>query len=542
MQKIINFVIYNKLIFSVILLALVLRFVNLGYSDFQGDEIKALFILDNNQSIVQFLLDQRKGPVQFLITYFLKLIDPNYENQFLIRLPFAFAGTLSIVFFYYLIKNIFNQKIAFYASLFFALNGLLIAFSRIVQYQSFVILFMIVSLYYLHKKNIYLGLFFWALSIMSHYDGIFIFPIGIYLIYVYLTDCKKDNKNVIFFLKKIKINKKNLTNFLISGAISTIFLALFYVPFILNISTSTQEYWLGRITGLSSTKISSSEYLFSVYQPIYIVHIYYALTLIGIFYALLKFRRKINIKINFLKKLLPNFLKKIIDDIKIESEFTKIVVLILWILFPLLFLEIFVYIPGTHIYVYVIPTTILMALGLHMIEKIFNFNNFTSYIFIVISIIVFSFIFFQSYYIFVDNKFEYPYEEEKFLIWTFPKPNPVFHLSIFGFPYFRNWESISTFIKNYPKTATHYSTNERESISRYYIDLKKDTSDAGFYVHIRNPQSFEDNITNDKALYWSQNYEPIYTYSKSNKELVNIYFMDVGELEQIKKKPLNKWV
>ena len=109
----------QKYFLIIITLTIILRVINLGYSDFQGDEIKALFLPDSGSSNIEFLLDQRKGPIQFVVTYLLKFIDPTYTNQPLIRLPFAIAGILSVVYFYKLLQNLYNPKIAFYASFFF---------------------------------------------------------------------------------------------------------------------------------------------------------------------------------------------------------------------------------------------------------------------------------------------------------------------------------------------------------------------------------------------------------------------------------------
>jgi len=58
-------------VIALFLLAGVLRFVNLGYSDYQGDEIKALYNPKEIKS-AQFFLEQRKGPMQFLVTAGLK--------------------------------------------------------------------------------------------------------------------------------------------------------------------------------------------------------------------------------------------------------------------------------------------------------------------------------------------------------------------------------------------------------------------------------------------------------------------------------------
>ncbi len=51
--------------------AITLRFINLGYSDFQGDEISAICHPSHFSSLIKFLgylLGQQKGPVQYLIT------------------------------------------------------------------------------------------------------------------------------------------------------------------------------------------------------------------------------------------------------------------------------------------------------------------------------------------------------------------------------------------------------------------------------------------------------------------------------------------
>ena len=42
-----------------VVVTLWLRVANLGYSDYQGDEIKALFLPDPGQTATQFLMEQR---------------------------------------------------------------------------------------------------------------------------------------------------------------------------------------------------------------------------------------------------------------------------------------------------------------------------------------------------------------------------------------------------------------------------------------------------------------------------------------------------
>jgi len=526
----------NKYLLLILLLGGVLRFTNLGYSDFQGDEIKALFLPEQGQTVMEFLLDQRKGPLQFLITYLLKFIDPNYINQFLMRLPFAIAGFVAVYFFYKLVREMFNERVAFYSSFFFATNGFLVAFSRIVQYQSFVIMFMLGSLYFLKKKRIYLGLIFWALSILSHYDGVFIFPLAFYFMYEYLYEGKEPIK------ESKSINKNNLKHFLLSGFISLAMLLVFYIPFGVNIyeDSATQDYWSGRLTGDVSSKLSSSTYLFTVYQPIYVIHIYTLLIVLGIIFVLLHllFTKTFFItskleKIKIYKKYISSLFNKLSKD---SFKKSYIVMTTLSILVPLLFMEVLVYIPGTHIYTYLIPLFIYLGFGILLVSDIIkNFLNFKiiKMLFSLGIFIIFAFIFLQTYAVFVDNTQEYPWEEEKFLLWTFPKPTPTYHLSMFGFPYFRDWEGIQNFILSSEHRALAYSTNERTSISRRYVTLTKDANLAGHYIYIINPQTFTNEIGNEKVEYWASKHAPDYVYERNGKELVNIYIMETGGLSEI---------
>lgn len=522
----------NYQLLIIIVLSFVLRFIHLGYSDFQGDEIKALYLPLQDQSFFTYIMDQRKGPVQFIITFLLKFIDPSYNNQFLIRLPFAIAGFLSVYFFFKLIEIHFGKKIAFYSSLFLATNGFFIAFSRIVQYQSFVILFGILSLYFLTLSSrvdkykisgIYLGLLSWALSILSHYDGVFIAPFAFYLLYEWFKNAKLTKK-------------QKVTHFIISGILSSVLMFSFYIPFAVFVSDKTKDYWTSRISGEESGKVSSSKYLFTVYQPIYVIHIYLILFAMGIIFIGLGLLRK---KIHELIKV-PEIITKAFrgtTDLMniINEEKLKIICLLLWIGLSVTAYEFIIFLPGTHIYNYIFPSFVILAFGFVTLEsivfKVFELNLVKVFNFLGI-FLLFGFLFAQSYAVYVDNTKEYPWEQEKFLIWTFPNPSVVYHLSMFGFPYFRDWEGIRDFVLAHPEINA-YTTNERKSIARYYVGLEKGADKAGFYVHVKNPQSFTNDILSEKALYWTQHYEPIYTLTRGGRDFTRIYIMAPGTLEEI---------
>src|SRR3989344_5083190 len=117
------------IIISVLLsVSFILRFPQLGYSNFYGDETKAVFY-NKSISITDFLLDQRKGPLQFVITWLTENTINGFNEKY-IRLPFAMAGSLSVLVFYLIVRNLFGWKEAVYASFLFTLSGFNIAFSR----------------------------------------------------------------------------------------------------------------------------------------------------------------------------------------------------------------------------------------------------------------------------------------------------------------------------------------------------------------------------------------------------------------------------
>lgn len=503
-------------VIALFLLAGVLRFVNLGYSDYQGDEIKALYNPKEANS-VKFFLDQRKGPAQFLVTASLKELSNGYKDRLLVRLPFALAGFGSVVVFYFLIKGLFNQKIAFYSSIFIATNGFFIAFSRIVQYQSLVIFFGLLAVYLVFKyttslqpRYLFVGTICWGVSILSHYDGVFFAPIILGLL-----------SNMLSRITDRPIKVHLLKNVGVSLLIFVVLTGSFYIPFVLNIASSTVDYWAGRISGDVSAKISSSRYLFSVYQPIYVLHLY---TLLGV----------LGFGLIFLITLFKVFARafKIDALTAAHSRFPLpiLISLLVWFLIPFVALEAVIYIPGTHIYSYLIPIFIFMGFVVFHAEVVLRklserlsaplVNTFVQ----TGAWTLFLFLFLQSYYVFVDHTSEYPWENKKFLVWTLPKPTPIFHLSMFGFPYFRHWDEIGDYIKLDQQTL-FYTTNERVSISRYHIDLEKDGEKAGYYVHIKDPQTFTNEITNTRIAAWVDAYKPEVTYQNNGEAVSEIYLI-----------------
>src|SRR4051812_23333542 len=123
---------------SVLLVAAILRFPNLGYSDFLGDEARAfLFATDAIQGYPSALLVHKKGPTEILIPLGVYTIE-NQITESQARFPFALAGMLGIFALYLLGWRLFGAVAGWIAAMLLAVDGYFIAFARIVQYQSVV--------------------------------------------------------------------------------------------------------------------------------------------------------------------------------------------------------------------------------------------------------------------------------------------------------------------------------------------------------------------------------------------------------------------
>jgi hypothetical protein len=478
----------HSAVLTLILLTLYFKFFSLGFSDYQGDEGKALYN-PGHPDISGYLLDQRKGPLQFLTTYVYSLFDVDYSNYFMARFPFALASALSVLFFYLTAKLFFGKKAAFYGTLLFLLNGLFIAFGRIVQYQSYVILFSIMSVYFfalLHfsKKwspaGLYYGTFFWAMGVLAHYDAVFIAPIVIYLVGSWVWQ----KKNWKYSLKHL----------LLCSVIPIILCSSFYIPYVLNISSSTSSYWQSRISG-GEEKISSSIYTFVLYNQLPVLVGYFIFLIFFTFFALFNV---------YNKKLL-----------------SMLVPFVFWILVPFVFMEVLVNVPGTHFYTYLIPLLMLMGAGiafaLNMKIVKWPVGALIGAFFVVHTVI--------QHLVYIDNTKFYPWEAESLGPLQFEMPNKDYHLSLFGFPYNNYWKYTKSFMSAYP-VGSLYNTNDRESISSIYLPrfvIEKDQ--PRYYVYTTFKQKIPGEIPK-KIKYRINNSEPIQVYRQcTHQELWNKGFV-----------------
>ncbi len=167
---------------ALISLIVFFRFVSLGYSELQGDEVDVaslarLAILGDDEAV--FL--HRKGPVELVTAAAFALVARNFE-EFALRFPFAVASGWAILGTYELGRQALGRRVGLLAASLLALNGIFLGFSRMAQYQGIVSLVLVAAVLCYYRLNRaesseeesrwgILGLGLWGVGLLTHYEA-----------------------------------------------------------------------------------------------------------------------------------------------------------------------------------------------------------------------------------------------------------------------------------------------------------------------------------------------------------------------------------
>ncbi len=225
-------------------IALILRLPWFGYREIQGDEgivlVRAADALLGDG--VELLL-HRKGPMEILLSMGMWGLLGEI-NDVWVRLPFLLCNLFSLAIFYRLSERWFGRQTAVLATSLFAIVGFHVAFSRVVQYQSLVMMWglgavLAAERYRAEGRRVDLTLAsgLLAAGLLSHYDAILFAPASLTLLL-----CRWISKRH-FPWREVAL----------ATAIGTVMLALFYVPFVLGPDfQNTLGYLLNERVGTDS--------------------------------------------------------------------------------------------------------------------------------------------------------------------------------------------------------------------------------------------------------------------------------------------------
>mgnify|MGYP000555706646 CR=1 FL=1 len=211
-----------------VLIALLVRLPNLDYSEFQGDE--AVIMQRAAQALAgddEELFLHQKGPVEILTPMALWALTGT-TTEWQARAPFTLAGVLAVAAVAVLATRWFNARAGLLTGLLLAVNGLLVAFGRIVQYQSLVVAMGALGLLALtvyarrgRVRDLLLGAVLLAYGLLAHYDAVLVAPAILGLLAVGLLSRRANWR-------------REVENIGLALGVGVSVLGIFYVPFMLN--------------------------------------------------------------------------------------------------------------------------------------------------------------------------------------------------------------------------------------------------------------------------------------------------------------------
>ena len=505
----------NKLITLQIVLLIgliiLLRVAGLGYSNFQGDEILTLCRWSHYDSPGQFtayLLGQRKGPLQFLITCAFSIFDPTFSSEFALRLPFAIANLMAVVCLFCLVYHLFTFEVAMYASFLFAVNGIFIAFARIVQYQSFVLLgglsgLLALTLALKYEKwrvtGLYVALISTAISLLAHFDAaFFLSPLVVLILHWWMRF-----RNEPEFAR--------LRGHFIAAVLLSSFLVLaFYIPYALHLGPFQLEYWENRFTRDSTNFLR----LFQFYNPGPVLWLGLSWVVLG----LTRIRNSLNGH-----------------------------VLLAWLLPPLIFMTLIFKESLTHAYTYLLPLLIVAGMGIDAmigwISSLFQGKSLR----IAQAVVLFIFLMFSylSYELFIDHDPEYPWSPKRVLGMEL---DGGFVVGTFGFPYSREWRDIGRWFEGLQTNEdVIVVTNEKRQFVSFYLPTsvgnryryslpefsEEIRAPHGLYILIvQRPQSWMNQLWGLHLEEWHERFVPLHDFVNEDREIVaSVYFLTQEQIE-----------
>jgi hypothetical protein len=251
----------NLLFFAIpVVVAAFFSFTRLGYADYWGDEmnglLRAVSIIAGRR---ETLFEHTKGPVEVLLPAVFGLLVGRFE-PFTLRFPFALAHTVGVGGYYLLARRLFGRNVGLVAALLLAINGLSLAFGRIVQYQAVVFLMMGLSVLMAYRfyrgegaKYLWLSSFLLGIGLLGHYDMLLMLPPIGYLLWRR-------------YGWRWRAWRADGTQLIGAGITLLVVVALFYFPFFLHPHLTETSSYLSRRVGVSNWPANNFDelYMFAV--------------------------------------------------------------------------------------------------------------------------------------------------------------------------------------------------------------------------------------------------------------------------------------
>ena len=492
----------------ILTLAALTRLVNLGYSEFQGDEaavlVRSARILSGEGAV---LFQHKKGPLELLLPMSAWRLT-GITNEWMSRLPFVWASLLGIASIFLYGRRQSSLVTAIMAGGLLAVEGYLVGFGRIVQYQSVVFLLSSLALFclliYMQQGKgflVFLAAAFFAIGTWAHYDAILFLPAGFLLIVLRLkTDWQQWRRQLPVLAG--------------AGILGLFLAALFYLPFF---RSSQAEGTLFYVSGRIGSDQAFYNHLLStlnrgfVYDSIYFLSLLIGALGIQILFTWRRWGKRAALLAIML--VLAVITTLFYSDWWLFGEntyawvpmalllFGSLIapgqnpgtrVVWIWLGVPVMFYLYFVALPLTHVYTAVPGAALLAATGLfqlgHWLDK-------RSRLFIrtaaALGILLFILSISYTLVMFVNHVPEYlrEYPESKISLYWTPFGAELPHEGLFGFPYRAGWKTIG-YLMDSGQISGSYDSNEERDVTDYYMRraMRFDCATPENYVVTTNVQ------------------------------------------------------
>lgn len=206
-----------------------MRLPNLDYSEFQGDETRALLrTAEAIQGYGDALMTHKKGPGEILLPGSLYVLVGRIHEA-AARLPFTLLNLTGLFAIYLLGWRLFGPVAGWSAAMILALDGYFIGFARIVQYQSIVFCLVVLTVLVLYRlvrapyglaRYLTLAAIFLGTGLLAHYEAAIGALPALYLLYR---------------IWRGGVPLPRLARAMVAPLlVGTAILVAFYVPFVLN--------------------------------------------------------------------------------------------------------------------------------------------------------------------------------------------------------------------------------------------------------------------------------------------------------------------
>jgi hypothetical protein len=267
-------------ILSLMLVGGFLRFYQLDYSEFQGDETRVLLrTAEAIEGLEDTLMIHKKGPAEILLpasTY--SMLDR--LNEVSARLPFTLLNLAGLFAIFLLGWRMFGAVAGWSTAMILAVDGYFVGFARIVQYQSAVFFLVVLTVLILYRlvrvprllpNYLTLAAIFLATALLAHYEGALAVIPGLFLL-------------VMLWRRGVswaKLGQAMIAPLVIGAAM----LALFYVPFVLSPSfASTFDYIADSRIGTTFPYNNLEDFFIrtTLYSTTYALALMVLVTLVGL--------------------------------------------------------------------------------------------------------------------------------------------------------------------------------------------------------------------------------------------------------------------